>query len=185
MWFRKALYVLFLIAWEVTVRLPMRLVRTVIVLLNVWAWHVIVLWLFLLPFLTARRAGFAMATLCLTFVFRPRLFGRGFRFAAGIYAVLSGILLILLWFGTPVVAGLFALLGALRNDMDIVSFAGTLFVYLVIWLAIVGKFYEIASGLATIGQSSLPVRKDPKIATEADAQPEARAILVQQYREGL
>jgi hypothetical protein len=181
---RRIVYLLVLIAWEVVIRLPLRLLGYLIIIANVWAWHVIFCWLFLPPLVVANRAGIALATLLFTLSFRRRLFWAGIRTTGRIYAVLALIVLVLLWIATPLVAGLLALVGGLRNDADIVVFAGTLLLYGFLWLAIVGKFYEIFEGIATLGQGSVPVRRDPEIPIQESADQEARAILIKQYREG-
>jgi hypothetical protein len=107
----------------------------------------------------------------------------GVRTIGRTYAVLSLIILILLWIATPLVAGLLALVGGLRNDADIVLFAGALVLYGFLWLAIVGKFHEIFHGIATIGQGGGSVRQDPEIPIQESADQEARAILIKQYRD--
>jgi hypothetical protein len=67
--------------------------------------------------------------------------------------------------------------------MDIVLAAGGLFVYGVVWFAVVGKFYTLFNDLATIGQSDFPARKDPAVPTQEAAEAEAYQILVAEYRE--
>jgi hypothetical protein len=187
MWLRKGLLLLFWLSWQLLVRLPAFFVRAVLITANLWAWHVIVFWLLVQRQVAADRAGFALATLLLTPGFRPRLFLKGFALTAGIYATLTLIVLILLWCALPIVTGLMALVGGLRNDLDFVLAAGGLFVYGLLWLCIIGKVYTMFALMASMGSgssSSAPSR-DREIATEGTAHNEARAQILQDYRQGL